>query len=95
MNLGFTDLSQDIGVANVEVQPENVGRAYLLIQNLTPLADTAVIWVRFGEAAVPDTAGCVMLGPGASLIFEDGFQPTGSINIISDTADTPVTVWVG
>lgn len=95
MNLGFTDLSQAVGTSNVEIQPNNMGRTYLLIQNLTPLADTAVIWVRFGEAAVADDPGCVMLVPGAALIFEDGFQPTGSINIISDTAATPVTVWVG
>lgn len=95
INLGFTDASQDVGTSSVVVQEENLGRTYLLIQNLTPLDETATIWVRFGDDAAPDTAGCVMLGPGASLIFEDAFQPTASINIIASDADTPVTVWIG
>lgn len=94
--LGFKDASQNIGTTAVTVLPaRNNGRQYLLIQSLHA---TAVLHVRIttaGTAAAAGVAGNIKLCPGAALIFEDDFIPSGIVSVISDTASTPVTILEG
>lgn len=93
---GFTDLSQNVGATSVELVKADGGRRYLFIQNTHA---SAVLWVQFSTSdATASTAGNVRVGPGQALEYGNGgagFVPTTEINVISDTAATPVTAFVG
>ena len=96
ISTAITDRSDaDItNVSSTEVAAQNLGRQYLLIQNVSDV----VLYVRFGAAAsatLADAAGSFQLAVGASLIFEgESFVPSSSVNIIAASGTgKDVVVW--
>ena len=71
------------GGTSQQVFARNVGRQYLLIQNISD----ETMWVNFGIAAVQDQPS-IRIVSGAALEFSSagtGVVPTATVNIISAT----------
>lgn len=77
-----------LGAASVEALPANMGRRYLLIQNQHASNN---VFVRFGATATADYLS-IRVAPGASLIFENSFIASKSVNVIASGASTPVNI---
>lgn len=70
--------SAAVGGSSVQLAAANGDRRYLLIQNVAAV----VVWVNFGTAAVADQPSIKILADG-SLVFEDNFVPTSTVNVIA------------
>lgn len=77
-----------LGGTSVEALPANMGRRYLLIQNQHASNN---VFVRFGATAVADYTS-IRVAPGATLIFENSFIATKTVNLIASASSTPVHV---
>lgn len=74
-----------VGATSQVAAAANIGRQYLLIQNIDAAED---LWVNFDTAAAAIAgAGSIQLKPAGSLVFEAGmgFVPTCAINVNATT----------
>lgn len=86
--LTVTGSQAALGAVSVEALPANKGRRYLLIQNQHA---SQLVYVRFGAAATADQ-NSIRIQAGGTLIFENSFIATYSVNLIASGASTPVNV---
>jgi hypothetical protein len=93
---GFYDRSTNVGTSSVSVLNQNVGRAYLLVYNLS---GSATVHIRFATpgvtAAASGVPGNIPLGPGEGITWDSEFVPTQGLFAISSAANTPVTILEG
>jgi hypothetical protein len=88
----LTDYSGSASTVDATIMASNSSRKYLLIQNLSGSIN---MWINFGSAAVPNTAGSIQLGTKETLIWEGNFIPTEAVHLIASSGTPTYTAKEG
>lgn len=85
------DRSKNVGLTAVPILAAAAARKYLLIHNPSK---TAFVYLSI-DTTVPVAGGLgvVALGPLGTYYQENQTCPSNAFNAISDTANTPLTIW--
>jgi hypothetical protein len=92
----ITNRSLTVSTSVVQLAPANASRKYLFIQNntaVTAASEETYVYVGIGYA--PNSTNSIVLGPGASFVFEGTFVPTSEISVLGNLANIPVLSFEG
>jgi hypothetical protein len=91
-NKNITVTKGSVGVTSAQVVGTNQNRSRIMFANVHATASVAICPTSNGAAAL-NTAGCLTLGPGMSVILDGDSVSYDAWNAIATGATTPLTIW--